>query len=73
MNQGDRCPCCFDTEHENSPLHDIIRIQNVDFTASGIPYMAQYYLCPVLNEIYEDEELMMLNMQSMIDAAEKVN
>ena len=68
MKQGDRCPCCFDTDHQNSPIHDLVMTQVVEERGDGTPYVARYYYCPVVNEMYEDEELFESNVLAMENA-----
>ena len=56
MNQMLRCPCCNDNEHQNPPYHDQLMTQVVE-ECGAFRYVARYYFCPVLQEMYEDEQL----------------
>lgn len=60
------CPCCNDGEHEDIPIqhraHQIMMTQV--YESEGVfNYVARYYVCPVLNEIYVDDELQNEHMQ----------
>lgn len=69
MNQVYRCPCCNDNEHQNPPYHEQLMTQIVE-EYGAYTYLATYYFCPVLQEIYVDEQLEKQNdniLQEMIN------
>ena len=57
-----KCPCCNDNEHEYVQTHEIMVVQ-VPETTGVLNYIAQYYYCPITQEIYEDEELQREHMR----------
>lgn len=69
MDQVFKCPCCNDNEHQDPPYHDQLMTQT--FEESGAyTYLATYYFCPFLQEMYEDEQLERKNnniLQEMIN------
>ena len=51
-----KCPCCNDNEHMGAPPHDIMMTQIFE-SCGAANYIARYYYCPILDEIYLDDEL----------------
>lgn len=66
MQEVTICPCCNDGEHEDIPIqhrmHQVMMTQI--YESDGVAnYIARYYVCPILNELYVDEELQNEHMQ----------